>query len=101
MNDGSYYEYRMYGGDFMSAGFAAGALLWQAQNRHVAWAYTTGNPDLWDCYAVETDPANPRQYLYDGKPQTMEVRKETFRSASGKVIEMEFEYTRHNGVLSP
>jgi acyl-homoserine lactone acylase PvdQ len=101
MNDGSYYEYRMNGGDFSSAGFAAGALLWQAQNRRVAWAYTTGNPDLWDCYAVETDPANPRQYLFDGKPQTMEVIKETFRSSSGKVVEKEFEYTRHNGVLSP
>ncbi|MGH8249877.1 MAG: penicillin acylase family protein [Steroidobacteraceae bacterium] len=101
MNDGSYYEYRLNGGDFSSAGFAAGALLWQAQNRHVAWAYTTGSPDLWDCYAVETDPANPRQYLYDGHARTIEVRKETFRSASGKVVEQEFEYTRHNGVLSP
>jgi acyl-homoserine lactone acylase PvdQ len=46
MNDGSYYEYRLQGGDFMSAGFAVGALLWQAQNRHVAWALTTGNPDI-------------------------------------------------------
>jgi acyl-homoserine lactone acylase PvdQ len=101
MNDASYYEYRMFGGDFMSAGFASGVLMWQAQGRHVAWAYTTGNPDLWDCYAVETDPENPRQYVYDGKPQAMEVRKETLRSSSGKVIEREFEYTRHNGVLSP
>lgn len=101
MNDASYYEYRVFGGDFMSAGFTSGVLMWQAQGRHVAWAYTTGNPDLWDCYAVETDPENPRQYLYDGKPQMMEVRKETIRSSSGKVIEREFEYTRHNGVLSP
>jgi acyl-homoserine-lactone acylase len=56
---------------------------------------------MWDCYAVETDPQNPRQYLYDGKVQTMEVVKETFKSASGKVVEQEFEYTRHNGVRSP
>ena len=101
MNDGSYYEYRLHGGDFMSAGFAVGALLWQAQNRHVAWALTTGNPDIGDCYAVETDADNPRSYLYDGQPRIMEVHKETFRSASGKVVEKEFEYTRHNGVLSP
>ena len=101
MNDGSYYEYRLQGGDFMSAGFAVGALLWQAQNQHVAWALTTGNPDIGDCYAVETDADNPRSYLYDGQPRIMEVHKETFRSASGKVVEKEFEYTRHNGVLSP
>ena len=101
VNNPVYYEYRMQAGSFRSAGFAAGALLWQAQNRHVAWAFTTGHPDMWDCYAVETDPQNPRQYLYDGKPQTMEVIRETFRSSSGKVVEQEFEYTRHNGVRSP
>lgn len=35
-----------------------------------------------------------------GKPQQMEVHKEVFRSASGKVVERDFEYTHHNGVLS-
>lgn len=100
-NNPLYYEYRMHAGDLHSAGFSAGAMLWQAQNRHVAWAFTTGHPDLWDCYAVETDPADPRRYLYDGKVRTMEVIKETFKSASGKVVEQEFEYTRHNGVRSP
>ncbi len=101
MNNPFYYEYRMDAGDFHSYGFAGGAMLWQSQNRHVAWAFTTGHPDMWDCYAVETDAANPRQYLFDGKVETMEVRKETFRSSTGKTIEQEFEYTRHNGVLSP
>ncbi len=101
VNNPFYYEYRMQAGDFSSSGFAAGAMLWQSQNHHVAWAFTTGHPDMWDCYAVETDPNNPRAYLYDGKPMQMEVRKETFKSASGKVVEQEFEYTRHNGVLSP
>jgi acyl-homoserine-lactone acylase len=100
VNNPSYYEYRMHAGDLHSAGFAAGALLWQSQNRHVAWAFTTGHPDMWDCYAVETDPSNPRQYLFDGKVQTMEVVKETFKSSSGKVVEHNFEYTRHNGVRS-
>jgi acyl-homoserine lactone acylase PvdQ len=101
VNNPFYYEYRMKAGNLFSSGFAAGAMLWQSQNRHVAWAFTTGHPDMWDCYAVETDPKNPRAYLYDGKPMQMEVRKETFKSASGKVVEQEFEYTRHNGVLSP
>ena len=100
VNNPFYYEYAMEAGDLKSSGFAVGPVLWQAQNTHVAWAFTTGNPDLWDCYAVDVDPANPRQFLFDGQPQTMEVHHETFRSAGGKVIERDFEYTHHNGVLS-
>src|SRR5262245_1926331 len=61
-----YYEYRMHAGDLHSAGFALGPVLWQAHNRDVAWAMTTGNPDLWDCYAVEVDPRAPATYRYDG-----------------------------------
>jgi acyl-homoserine-lactone acylase len=101
MNNPLYYEYRLHSPTLESSGFAAGPLLWQAYNRHVGWATTTGSPDLWDCYAVEVDAADPRRFLFDGRPQQMEVRKETLRSASGKVIEREFEYTHHNGVLSP
>lgn len=100
VNNPFYYEYTMEAGDLRSSGFAVGPVLWQAQNAHLAWAFTTGNPDLWDCYAVDVDPANPRQFLYDGQPQTMEVHHETFRSAGGQVIERDFEYTHHNGVLS-
>lgn len=100
MNSPVYYEYSLHAPGFESAGYAVGALLWQAYNRDVGWALTTGNPDLWDCYAVETREANPREFLYDGKPQQMEVHKEVFRSASGKVVERDFEYTHHNGVLS-
>ncbi|MGH8588753.1 MAG: penicillin acylase family protein [Gammaproteobacteria bacterium] len=100
MNSPAYYEYSLHAPGFESAGYAVGALLWQAYNRDVGWALTTGNPDLWDCYAVETSEANPREFLYDRKPQQMEVRKEVFRSASGKVVERDFEYTHHNGVLS-
>lgn len=100
VNNPFYYEYSLDAGDFHSSGFAIGPILWQAQNRHVAWAFTTGNPDLWDCYSVEVDPADPRQYRYDGQARTMEVRHETFLSSSGRKIERDFEYTRHNGMLS-
>jgi acyl-homoserine-lactone acylase len=100
VNNPFYYEYTLDTDQFKSAGFAVGPVLWQAQNPHVAWAFTTGNPDLWDCYAVDVDPANPRQFLYDGQLQTMDVHHETFKSSSGKVVERDFEYTHHNGVLS-
>jgi acyl-homoserine-lactone acylase len=101
MNNPFYYEYSLHTPGLESAGFAAGALLWQANNRHVGWAMTTGNPDLWDCYAVQTSTQDPREFLFDGVPQRMEVHHEVFHSASGKSIAIDFEYTHHNGMLSP
>jgi acyl-homoserine-lactone acylase len=101
MDNPFYYEYSLHTPSLESAGFAAGALLWQANNRHLGWALTTGNPDLWDCYAVQTSAEDPREFLFDGVPQHMEVHHEVFHSSSGKSIAIDFEYTHHNGVLSP
>jgi acyl-homoserine-lactone acylase len=101
MDNPFYYEYSLHAPGFESAGFAVGPLLWQANNRHVGWALTTGNPDLWDCYAVQTNASDPREFLYDGVPQHMEVHHEVFHSASGRTIAIDFEYTHHNGMLSP
>lgn len=97
----AYYEYRIHAGELESAGFALGPLLWQAHNRHVSWAMTTGNPDMWDCYAVEVDPDNPSRYRYDGEWRDMLRMDETFAVRGGATVEKTFEYTRHNGVLSP
>ena len=96
-----YYEYRMHAGRLHSAGFALGALLWQAHNREVAWAMTTGNPDMWDCYAIDVDPSQPSHYRYDDSSLEIERRDETFKAAGAAPVVHTFEYTRHNGVLSP
>ena len=101
MQNPVYYEYRLHAGEFESAGFALGPLLWQAHNRHVSWAMTTGNPDLWDCYEVEVDPENPGRFLFDGEWQEMLRFEETFQVRGGDPVTKTFEYTRHNGVLSP
>jgi len=97
----SYYEFRMHAGGIDSSGFALGPLLWQVHTRDVSWAMTTGNPDMWDCYEVETDPSNPRRFLFDGRWQEMELREETFQVLDGEPVTRSFSYTRHNGVLSP
>lgn len=97
----AYYEFHMQAGRLHSAGYAIGPMLWQTHTDHVAWAMTTGNPDYLDCYAVETDKDNPHAYLFDGKPQAIEARREKFEIAGGHPVERVFEYTRHNGVLSP
>jgi acyl-homoserine lactone acylase PvdQ len=99
----SYYEFRMHAGDLHSAGFAFGPLLWQVHTRHVSWAMTTENPnmDMWDCYEVEVDPDNPLRFVYEGEWHEMETRDETFVVRGGETVNNTFEYTRHNGVLSP
>ena len=101
MQNAVYYEYRLHAGALESAGFAMGPLLWQAHNRNVSWAMTTGNPDLWDCYEVDVDPEQPTRYLFDGEWQEMEQIDEKFQVLDGEVVTQTFEYTRHNGVLSP
>lgn len=97
----AYYEYEIEAGDLHSAGYALGAALWQAHNEDVAWAMTTGNPDFLDCYEIQIDPAAPRTYLYDAKPQQMEVRSETIKVAGAPDVTHEFEYVRMNGLLAP
>jgi acyl-homoserine lactone acylase PvdQ len=62
---------------------------------------TTGNPDMWDCYAVEVDPDNPARYLFDGEWQEMIQIEETFQVRDGEPVTQVLEYTRHNDVLSP
>lgn len=97
----AYYEYRLHAGDVDAAGFALGPLLWQSHNQDVAWGMTTGNTDMWDCYAVEVDPENPSRYEFDGEMQDMLQIEETF-DVAGRPPHVEvFEYTQHNGVLSP
>ena len=97
----TYYEYRMDAGNLKSSGYAMGPMLWQAHNRHVVWAMTTGNPDMWDCYQVNVDPDDKDRFLYDDQWQKMETRHEVFHVLGGDDVKHVFEYTRHNGVLSP
>ncbi len=97
----AYYEYRMHAGNLHSAGFALGPLLWQANTRDVGWAMTTGNPDMWDCYAVTVDAKRPSHYVFDGTDREIVTDVESFAVQGGATVTRELESTRHNGVVSP
>ncbi len=100
--DGAFvYESRIHAGRIHSAGFSLGAMLILMHTPYVSWGMTTGAPDVGDCYEIETDPANPRRYLYDGAWQEMVTRQVTIRVKDGSSVTRVFEYTRHNDVLSP
>lgn len=97
----AYYEYRMHAGKLHSAGYALGPLLWQANTRDVGWAMTTGNPDMWDCYAVTVDAKRPKHYAFDGADREMVTEVESFGVQGGVSVTRELESTLHNGVRSP
>jgi acyl-homoserine-lactone acylase len=100
--DGQFvYEFRMHAGDLEMAGYTVGAMPLLIQTRRVAWGMTTGAPDVSDCYAIDVDPAKPRQFLFDGKPQRMTTATFTIPVKGAKPVVRVAEYTRHNGVLSP
>ncbi|HEX9138238.1 MAG TPA: penicillin acylase family protein [Steroidobacteraceae bacterium] len=97
------FEFRLHAGSLELSGFSADGLVLPvaAHNRNVAWAMTMGGPDVSDCYAVEVDHDHPRRYLMDGMWRQMITRQVTIAVNGGSPVVREFEYTRHNGVLSP
>jgi acyl-homoserine-lactone acylase len=97
------YEFGLHAGRLELAGFSADGLVLPvaAHNRNVAWAMTSGGPDVSDCFAVTVDHDNPRRFLFDGAWQEMTTRSVTVQVKGGAPITKVFEYTHHNGVLSP
>jgi len=66
-----------------------------------AWGWTTSDHDDCDCYRVVVDDNNPRVYAVDGEKKEMRVLPYTIRVKDGEDIHGEFEFTHHNGILSP
>jgi len=100
-----FYEVRLYGGEIEFSGMC---ILGQplpalGHSRYCSIAMTTGGPDTSDVYEEEINPANPRQYKYDGKWVDMEVKPETIRVKSDKGVEdkkVEIEITRHGPIVA-
>jgi acyl-homoserine-lactone acylase len=100
-----FYEARLYGGEIEFSGMAIVGLPVPplGHSRYCSIAMTTGGPDTSDCYVEEINPANKRQYRYDGKWIDMTVRTELIRVKEGqKVVEKKFEIdeTRHGPVVA-
>jgi acyl-homoserine lactone acylase PvdQ len=100
-----FYEARLYGGTLQTSGMAIPGIPFSSlgHNRYCSVAMTTGGPDAADVYEEEVNPANPRQYRYDGRWRDMTVRKEVIRvKKDGKVAEKTYEiaYTHHGPVVA-
>ena len=69
-------------------------------NRHVAWGVTNVMVDDVDFFIEKINPDNPRQYLYKGKWEDMQMAAETIRVKGKDPVETEILLTRHGPILN-
>jgi acyl-homoserine-lactone acylase len=98
-----FYPWRMKAGSLNVQAFdvAGAAMFFFGHSNDFAWGWTEGPRYTGDCYCIKTVKGDPRAYLFDGKLQRMVVTPYRINVRGAAPVTGEFEYTRHNGVLSP
>jgi len=100
-----FYQIRIYAGDYNVSGVSILGVPFPSlgHSRYCSVAMTTGGPDTSDIFEEELNPANPRQYRYDGQWRDMKVRKEKIGVKKGDAVdwrEIEIEYTHHGPIVA-
>ncbi len=100
-----FYQVRIYAGDFNASGVSIlGAPLPSlGHSRYCSIAMTTGGPDTSDVFEEELNPANPRQYRYDGQWRDMTVRKVKIGVKKADQVdwrEQELGYSHHGPIVA-
>jgi len=100
-----FYQVRIYAGDYNVSGVSILGVPFPslAHSRYASVAMTTGGPDTSDIYEEELNPANPRQYRYDGNWRDMIVKKERIGVKKGDKVdwqEVEIEYSHHGPIVA-
>lgn len=98
-----FYPWRMKAGgvDFQAYEPTGTAMFFFGNTPHFAWGWTEAPRYPGDCYRVATQADDPRAYLFDGKLRRMETVPYSIAVKGSAPVTGTFEYTRHNGVLSP
>jgi penicillin amidase len=68
-------------------------------NEQGAWGLTIFATDGEDLYVYKTNPANPDQYRYTGKWESMRTVRETIPVKGGAPVTAVLKYTRHGPVV--
>jgi penicillin amidase len=84
------------------AGFAIPGLpsIPVGHNRHMAWGVTNVMVDDVDFYREKINPANPRQYWYQGHWQNMASSLQTIRIKGKDPVKTEILLTHHGPIIS-
>lgn len=65
--------------------FPGGINIFLGSNPNLGWACTLNHPDMSDVYKLEMNPKNRLQYKFDGKWETLQVRKRTVKVKLGAI----------------
>lgn len=98
-----FYNWRMKAGnlDVLSFDVAGSASFFFAHSSHYGWGWTEGKRSVADCYAVKTGPGRPDTYAHDDTVRTIKSLPYEISIKGEAARTGVFEYTDHNGVLSP
>lgn len=77
---------------------APGVIL--GHNARIAWGATNTGPDVQDLFVETPDPANPANYLYQGRSLPFETREETIAVAGGDPVTITVRETVHGPILN-
>jgi penicillin G amidase len=71
-------------------------------NRHVAWGFTDGLPDVQDLYEehLRTNPDGQVEYEFTGEWHPVEIRREEIRVKGGSPVTQEVLSTRHGPLVN-
>jgi penicillin amidase len=96
-------DFGLHGGGLDATGMTfagAGPAVMIGRSGGFAWTTTTGASDLTDTYVVELNPANPREYRFNGSFEAMDCRNEVHTVRGVPFERQEICRTRHGPVLS-
>jgi penicillin amidase len=100
-----FYEVRIYTPEFNAAGVSilGVPLPTLGHSRFCSVAMTTGGPDTSDIFEEEVNPANPKQYRYDGGWREFTIRKEVIKVKSGEKVdarEVALVFSQHGPIVA-
>ena len=84
-----FYEVRIYSPEFNVAGVSILGVPFPTlgHSRYCSVAMTTGGPDTSDIFEEEINPADPKQYRYDGAWRDFTIRNEVINVKNGDKVE--------------
>ena len=97
-----FWEFRIHAGELAGSGVTLGGApyIGLGHNSRVAWAMTTGGPDTADVYELQLNPADPRQYLYDGEYRPLESRQVVLNVQGQEQEQFELLYSHHGPLIA-
>ena len=96
------HEVGIHGAGYNSVGMAfagAGPIPLIGRGNDYAWTTTTGMGDQIDTFMLKINPANPEQYLFNGKWTNFEVRTEKIKVAGQNTVDFKVFRSIHGPVI--